>query len=91
MELMLPEGWSARYNKSVFVGETNQLSSSTTITPIVITAGEWVDTKNTVTIKVTSHLNPMPMYIPVTFLGMEFQEEYTHLGTGQVAPVHTFE
>lgn len=91
MELMLPEGWSARYNKSVFVGETNQLSSSTTITPIVITAGEWVDTKNTVTIKVTSHLNPMPMYIPVTFLGMEFQEEYTRLGTGQVAPVHTFE
>ena len=91
MELMLPEGWSARYNKSVFVGETNQLTSRTTITPIVITAGECVDTKNTVTIKVTSHLNPMPMYIPVAFLGMEFQEEYTSLGTGQVAPVHTFE
>ena len=89
MEVLLPEGWSARYNRSVYVGETNQLTSRTTTTPIILTAAEHVNTVNCVTVKITSHLNPLPMYIPISLLGMEFEEEYQKMGAGDVAPVHT--
>ena len=40
-------------------------------------------------VKITSHLNPLPMYIPISLLGMEFEEEYHKMGAGDVAPVHT--
>lgn len=89
VEVMVPEGWSARYNTSVYVGETNQLTSRTTTTPIILTAAEHVNTVNCVTVKITSHLNPLPMYIPISLLGMEFEEEYHKMGAGDVAPVHT--
>ena len=89
MEVLLPEGWSARYNKSVYVGESNQLSTRITTVPVLITAGERVEAQNSVIVKITSHLNPMPMFIPVSLLGMEFPEEYQIYLDGAVIPMPT--
>jgi len=88
LEVSVPEGWSVRYNKSIYVGETNQLADRTTTTRILVTAGEVVDVTNEVTIKLISHLSPMPMYIPAVLLGKEFEDIYTVYGSGTVAPVH---
>ena len=88
VDVILPEGWSARYNKTVWIGETNQLSERNTISTFVLTAGENVDAKNEIIIKLTSHLSPLPMFIPITLLGKVFDEEYTVLGSGNVTPVH---
>lgn len=88
IDMILPEGWSARFNRTVFIGETNQLAQRNTTTPFVIIAGESVDSKNEIIVKVTSHLSPAPMFIPISLLGKMFDEEYIKIGAGEVAPVH---
>lgn len=88
IDIILPEGWSAKFNKTVFIGETNQIIQRSTETTFVLTAGESVNAKNEVIIKLTSHLSPLPMFIPISLIGNMFDEKYIKIGTGEVVPVH---
>jgi len=88
LEMILPAGWTAQYNKSIYIGETNQLSERSTISTFVLKANEAVDARNEIILKVTSHLSPLPMFIPITLLGKVFDDEFIRVGSGEVAPVH---
>lgn len=69
IQLNLPEGWNAEYRKSVFIYYNNQKPRSGHPYELVINVGEDVRARNNITIAVTTLLNPLPLYIPITLLG----------------------
>ncbi|MBR2037502.1 MAG: ADP-ribosylglycohydrolase family protein [Lachnospiraceae bacterium] len=65
----LPEGWSAEYNKMVFLRHSDMHYSDKTAYEMKITVGESVQARNDLVISVRHPLSPMPMLIPITLLG----------------------
>ena len=69
MDLALPEGLSAEYNKSMFLYYNNLKQRIGTPYEFTITAGENVSSINDVCLKVKYLMNAQPMFIPMTFFG----------------------
>ena len=69
VEVLLPEGWSADYRRSVFLDCKAQNRIPVNVYEMTITPGDKIMPKNTVIIHVKSPLSPMPMLIPITLLG----------------------
>lgn len=76
IDVILPEGWSAYYNKSIFIGGCTYQIEKNTVSTFVVTAGENVNSKNEIIIKFTSPLSPLPMFIPITLLGNVCEDNY---------------
>ncbi|MBR5515448.1 MAG: ADP-ribosylglycohydrolase family protein [Clostridia bacterium] len=67
---ILPEGWSVRAPKSVYLRHWyNQLVDRPTIIDFTITAGEQVDSMNRIVVEAKAPGRPTVGYIPVTVLG----------------------
>ena len=69
VDVTLPEGFTANYRKSVFINYNNQKPRFGTVYEMTVTAGEVLEAKNDITIKVTHPVNAQPLYIPITVLG----------------------
>lgn len=69
VDVILPEGFSANYRKSVFINYNNQKPRFGTPYELTVTAGEILNARNDIIIKVTYPINAQPLFIPVTLLG----------------------
>lgn len=66
-----PQGWSADYRKCIYLNHatTGGVTTGKQSFEIAVTAGEEVNDINNMTISLNSVAHPLPLLIPITFLG----------------------
>ncbi len=69
VDMDLPEGFTADYDKTVYMYYHNQTFITTATYEVVIKAGEKIAPRNHIVMSVRSGLNPLPLFIPITLLG----------------------
>ena len=69
IRVSLPEGWTAEYPRSLYLEHRSAQTSVYAKWEMTVTAGEHVDAVNRGLIEVVSEHRPLPLYIPLVWLG----------------------
>lgn len=69
MDVFLPEGWSADYDKTCFADQKTRITSNQTKWEMTLHVGEKVDAVNRIPIMVSTPSHAVPVMIPIVLLG----------------------
>ncbi len=69
MDVFLPEGWTADYDKTCFADQRTRLTSNKSKWEVTIHVGENVDVVNRIPVMVSTSSHAVPVMIPIVLLG----------------------